>query len=117
MPLRVFKGLPPEVIDRIHQTLEAVGSWEKETSITHNHLIWLQDLFILNLDMEPFVQLKDMKTNATESEAKSLRETVVLKSIWYPHPELACNHLFAVPADTERLSKLGSLPEAVSQHC
>ena len=37
-------------------------------SIAHNHPTWPLDLFILKLDMEPFVQLKDTGANATEAE-------------------------------------------------
>lgn len=67
--------------------------------------------------MEPFVQLKDMEQMLLSLKLNQLSATVILKSIWYPRPELAINYLFAVSTDTERLSKLGSLPEAVSQHC
>lgn len=37
-------------------------------SIAHNHPIKPPDLFILKLDMKPFVQLKHMETNVTEAE-------------------------------------------------
>lgn len=58
--------------------------------------------------MEPFVPLKDTEANATESEAESLSETVVLKSIWYPHPEAAINHLFVFSLIQKDLVSLGA---------
>lgn len=56
MPLGVsVQGPPTELINRTHQSLEAAGSFQEETSMTLIHLIWLLELFTLKMDIEPFV--------------------------------------------------------------